>query len=276
MRFLKRIFNFYINSSIHVALAVYAISWITLMEYNLPYDETVLYFIFYASITGYNFVKFFGLAKFHHRSLAYWLKFIQVFSFVCFLLMCFYAARLELKTLLYIAFFGAVTFLYAVPFLPRKMLFDKNQNLRSISGIKVYVIAMVWAGVTVLLPLLNADYPIGLEELLPFLQRFILVLVLILPFEIRDLNYDSLKLSTIPQKIGVKRTKIFGGILLLVMLGLELIRHGQGIRFKLSLLVVSLVLGAFLYFASKNQRPYYCSFWVEGIPIFWLLLLLVT
>ncbi|WP_053991704.1 hypothetical protein [Mangrovimonas sp. TPBH4] len=276
MRFLKRIFNFYINSSIHVALAVYALSWITLMEYDLPYDEAVLYFIFYASITGYNFVKFFGLAKFHHRSLAYWLKFIQVFSFVCFVLMSFYAVQLQLKTLLYIALFGMITFLYAVPFLPKKMLYDKNQNLRSISGIKVYVIALVWAGVTVLLPLLNAGYDIGLEELLPFLQRFILVLVLILPFEIRDLNYDSLKLSTIPQKIGIKRTKIFGGALLLVLLGLELFREVSTLKYKLCLLVVSLVMGVLLYFAKTDQKRYYSSFWVEGVPIFWLVLVLLT
>ena len=34
-------------------------------------------------------------------------------------------------------------------------------------------------------------------------QRFLFVVVAILPFEIRDIQYDSLKLSTIPQQIGV-------------------------------------------------------------------------
>lgn len=275
MRFLKRIFNFYINSSIHVALAIYAMSWITLIEYGLPYDEAVLYFIFYASITGYNFVKYFGLAKFHHRSLAYWLRIIQVFSTICFVLMTYYALQLELETLWIIAFFGLVTFFYAVPFLPRKMLYDKNQNLRDISGIKVYVIALVWAGVTVFLPLLNAGHTLGFGEVLPFLQRFVFVLVLILPFEIRDLNYDSLKLATIPQKIGIKATKIFGGILLLVLLVLELFREESTLKFKLCLFLVSLVLGALLYFAHKDQKPYYSSFWVEGVPILWLVLILL-
>ena len=68
MRYLRHIYDFYINASIHVALAVYALGYITLKELNILYDEIVLYFMFYASITGYNFVKYFGLAKFHHRS----------------------------------------------------------------------------------------------------------------------------------------------------------------------------------------------------------------
>jgi len=62
MTFLKQLFNFYINSSIHVALAVYALAYITLVEYDIEYDENVLYFVFYATITGYNFVKYFGIS----------------------------------------------------------------------------------------------------------------------------------------------------------------------------------------------------------------------
>jgi len=56
MRFMKLLFDFYINSSIHVALAVLSLSWITLLEFDIPYDKEVLFFIFFASITGQNFI----------------------------------------------------------------------------------------------------------------------------------------------------------------------------------------------------------------------------
>ncbi|MDX1317447.1 MAG: hypothetical protein R3262_07845, partial [Xanthomarina gelatinilytica] len=102
MALLKQIFNFYIDSSIHVALAVFALSWVTLLEFGIPYDRAVLYFIFFASITGYNFVKYFGLARFHHRSLTNWLKLIQVFSLMCFIGMCYFALKLELISLVVI------------------------------------------------------------------------------------------------------------------------------------------------------------------------------
>src|SRR6056300_280750 len=116
---LKKLLNFYINSSIHVALSVYSLTWLSLIEFYLSYDENILYFVFYATITGYNFVKYFGIAKFHHRSLTNWLKTIQVFSFFCFLLMCYYGLQLHKNALLCIAAFAAITFFYAIPFLPR-------------------------------------------------------------------------------------------------------------------------------------------------------------
>ena len=66
-------------------------------------------------------MKYFGLVKFHHRSLAKWLKTIQMFSVICFIAMVYYACRLEIKTLIYISAFGVATFLYAVPVIPKKI-----------------------------------------------------------------------------------------------------------------------------------------------------------
>ena len=275
MKVLKQLLNFYINSSIHVALAVYSLTWMTLLEFKVEYDETILYFIFYASITGYNFVKYFGVAKFHHRSLTNWLKAIQIFSFFCFLLMCYYAFQLSTKTLLYILGFGIVTFLYAIPFLPKRLFLDNQHNLRSIGGLKIYLIALVWTGVTVFLPLINSNYSIDSDVIITSIQRYVFVIVLMLPFEIRDLRYDSLKLSTVPQKIGVKQTKIIGSLLLVVFFFLELFKDETEINQIFVLLIVSIFTLLFLYFSKIEQGKYYSAFWVEGLPILWLLLLLL-
>jgi len=208
MNVLKRIFNFYINSSIHVALGVYALTWVTLIQFNIDYDENSLYFVFYATITGYNFVKYFGVAKFHHRSLAGWLKAIQLFSLIAFIALSYYTFKLNTDTLILIAILGVITFLYAIPMLPRKYFIDEQKNLRQINGLKVYVIALVWCFTTVFLPLVNNNVSIDSDVIITGFQRYIFVVVLMLPFEIRDLNYDNLKLGTIPQRIGVKKTKL--------------------------------------------------------------------
>lgn len=275
MRFLKIVFDFYLNSSIHVALAVYALSWITLNNFGITYDENILYFNFYATITGYNFVKYFGLAKFHHRSLASWLKVIQVFSFLSFLALIYYAFKLETQTLIWIVAFSIITFLYAIPFLPKHLFLDQQQNLRSISGLKIYVIAAVWSGVTVLLPLINNDYTLNYDVGITFIQRFIFVIALMLPFEIRDMKYDSLKLSTIPQRIGIAKTKIIGALLLVGFFVLEYLKDDiniNGILVKSAITVITLI---FVLLAYKNQSKYYSAFWVEGIPVAWLILLIL-
>ncbi|WP_281846971.1 hypothetical protein [Olleya namhaensis] len=275
MKVLKQLLDFYINSSVHVALAVYALSWVTLKKFDINYDSSVLWFNFYATITGYNFVKYFGIAKWHHRSLASWLRVTQVFSLGCFILMCYYALQLAEESLVLIAIFGGVTFLYAIPFLPKKWYLDAQQNLRDISGLKVYIIALVWSGVTVILPLVNNEVGFSEDVIVSVLQVFIFVIALMLPFEIIDLRYDSLKLATIPQKIGVKRTKLLGFVLLLIFYLSEFFKDTIQTDYLITQLIVCLVLGIFILFANQNRTKYYTSFWLEALPVFWLVLMLI-
>jgi len=271
MQVLTRLLDFYINSSIHVALAVCGLVWVTLLNFNVGADLDFMYFIFFATVTGYNFVKYFGLAKFHHRSLASWLKVIQIFSFVCFLGLCYFTLRLKTETLLYFAVLGAITFLYAIPFLPKK-LFIEAGNLRAIGGLKIYVIAFVWTCVTVIIPLLNENYSLDNDVFAEAIQRYLYVIIAMLPFEIRDMRYDSIKLSTIPQRIGISRTKTIGVLLIVLMFLLEFFKDEFWVNKTVILGVICTLLLLFLVFSNINQKKYFSGFWVEGIPILWAVL----
>lgn len=274
MTLLRQLFDFYINASIHVALSVFSLTWITFMEYQIPHDTDVLCFVFFSSITGYNFVKYFGIAKFHHRSLATWLKAIQVFSFLCFLLLCYYAQKLNSVSLLCVLGFAVITFFYAMPLLPKHLFLDGKQNLRSVSGLKVYLIALVWTGVTVFLPLINNHYSLDFNGILTGIQRFLFIIVLMLPFEIRDMQYDSLKLATIPQKIGVKRTKIMGMVLLALFCFLEFFKSIPMGNNVIIILLISVLTMLLLIVSKSEQDIYFSSFFVEGLPIVWFAVLM--
>ena len=276
MQILKRIFNFYLNSSIHVAFAATALTWITFIELDFSYNKDLLCFVFFGTITGYNFVKYFGLAKFHHRSLASWLKVIQLFSLLAFLAMCYFAFYLEVETLILIGVLGVITFFYAIPvMIPKKYLFDDHKNLRQIGGLKVYVIALVWTFTSVFLPVINTDVTLNADVVILAIQRFYFVLVLMFPFEIRDLIYDSLKLATIPQKIGVKKTKVIGVLLLILFVLLDYFKDIVNEKILLSTSIIALITLALLLFSNKNQSKYYSAFWVENLPIMWLVVLLL-
>ncbi len=271
MQVLKRLFDFYINSSIHVALAVCGLTWVTLLNFNVGADLDFIYFIFFATITGYNFVKYFGLAKFHHRSLATWLKYIQIFSFLCFFGLGYFTFKIKPNTLLYFAGLGIITFLYAIPFLPKKVFVEAG-NLRAIGGLKIYVIAFVWMGVTVIIPLLNEDYSYDNDMLIDAIQRYLYVIIAILPFEIRDMRCDSIKLSTIPQRIGIVRTKLIGVLLIVLVFLLEFLKDEFWVNKTIILGIICMLLFLFLILSKVNQNKYYSSFWVEGIPILWAIL----
>jgi hypothetical protein len=185
--------------------------------------------------------------------------------------------QLEMATLKVMSIFGVMTFLYAIPLLPKKLApVDSDNNLRSISGLKIYVIAVVWSGVTVILPIINAKLSLSTDIWLEAIQRFLFVLIIMIPFEIRDMNYDSLKLGTIPQKIGVRKTKLIGILLLMPFFFLEFLKD-ELIASRIIILLLMIVLVSVFILKSKiKQSKYYSAFWVEALPIFWLLLTLLV
>ncbi|WP_290254874.1 UbiA family prenyltransferase [Aequorivita aurantiaca] len=268
MKVLKGFFAFYINSSIHVALAVLALFAITVMEYDLKLQKELWAFVFLGALTGYNFVKYAKVAGLHHRSLTDSLKTIQVFSAVSFVLFVYLAFQLPITVLLVMVGFGLTTFFYAVPLV-------RHKNLRNFSGVKIFVVAFVWAGVSVIVPVIAAQSPIPGDVLLTFFQRVFIVVALILPFEIRDVPYDSLNLKTIPQQIGVRNTKLFGLGALLLCLIFEFYKLWSDVAFISSLLSFCVILGWMLVIVRTDQNKYFASFWVEGLPIVWVLLFLL-
>ncbi|AUC15536.1 hypothetical protein BTO06_10455 [Tenacibaculum sp. SZ-18] len=267
MESLKSILEFYINSSIHVAMAVYSLVRITEMYFGLPYNESLNYFIFYGTITGYNFVKYAGIAKLHHRSLTKNLRLIQIFSLFAFVLMIYYAVKLPVKILLFFTPFSLLTLFYAVPVFRRFSI-----NLRSVATLKIIVIALVWTGVTYVIPINAVNELENTKVIVGFFQRFLFVVVLTLPFDIRDLRYDLKYLQTIPQLIGIERTKKVGFVLLAFTMVIEFFITPNH-HFKFVYLCVFVMLLFFLQRAKRNQTKYYASFWVEGLPIIWWLIL---
>ena len=267
MIFLKKLFNFYINSSIHVALAVCALFCVTQKYFELPFDKPLFFVLFYGTITGYNFIKYAGIAKLHHRSLTENLKVIQIFSLICFVLLLFYLSQLSRNVLLFFIPLGMLTLFYAVPFTK-----GFTKSLRNVPILKIWVIAIVWSASTVILPLVSLEKGIDCYVVLMLLQRLFFVVVLTLPFDIRDLQFDKRELQTIPQLLGVERTKKVGFLLLLLTVLIEFFVTPNS-SFKLVFLLVFMVMLVFLQRAKIKQTKYYASFWVEAIPIFWWVLL---
>lgn len=269
MRAAKKLFNFYINSSIHVALAVVSLAVITLLHHRLPLDWSLLLFIFFGTVTAYNFVKYAGVAGLYHRSLTKGLKNIRILSVVSFLGMAILLFFIPFRAVLWTGVFGILTIFYGLPILA------KHKNLRSISGLKIFIIALVWAGMTVIVPLVAVNHVFSEELVIEFLQRFLFVLVWILPFEIRDLKYDLEQLGTLPQRVGVTPTKVLGMIMLVGVVGLELYKTTSNRVSFIALTVTAIVSAIMVWSTKENQTRYFAAFWVEGLPILWLLLLLL-
>ena len=270
MSLLKRFLDFYINSSLHVALAVVSFCILTTYEFSLNTSLNFYSALFFASVAGYNFVKYFGLTKFYYRSLTTKLKYIQLVSVLSLIGFGFVFFRLQPKSQLLFLILGVITFLYAIP-----MGVKMPHNLRSIGGVKIYIIALVWAMATVVLPVLESQQTLVADHWVLVLQRTFFVIVLMLPFEIRDLDVDQVHLSTIPQKIGIRNTKIIGYALLGDSILLEFFKHQFNLNNFLTVFFTGVFLALFLAKSNKQQDRYYAAFWVEAIPIMVLVLVFV-
>lgn len=270
MKQLKQLFNFYLDSSIHVALSCFALVNCTYLILNISINYSVALFAFFGTIAGYNFVKFDALARAKKNNVSYKLKAITGLSFFSLLFGIYYFLELQKITKIIAFLILILTILYALPFFPNK------KNARNWSGFKIYIVAICWVGVTLLLPILNSEYKIQSEIIILILQRLLLIFSLILIFEIKDLKNDDLHLKTVPQQIGVRKTKNLGFVFLIIFFGLGFSNSNTQFLELLLNFIIAIIIGIFLFFSNENRSKYYTAFWVESIPIGWWLLYLFT
>lgn len=269
MRFFRKLFDFYINSSIHVALSVYALVQLTQILFTISNDFATSYFTFFGTIGGYNFVKYDALARTKKVQMSLQLKAIAFLSFLSLIATGYYFLQLEKTTQIIGFVFLAITLLYTLPFFPNK------KNARNWAGFKIYIVALCWVGVTLFLPIINNNLPFTNYVFLVAAQRFILIFVLILIFEIIDLRLDDPHLKTVPQQIGVAKTKRVGVVLMVLFVLLEFLSTDFRIEFFALKSALAITTILFLLFSNENRSRYYASFWVESIPVFWWLFLVV-
>lgn len=263
MNFFKNTFDLYLKSSTHTALAVVAFAGVTMQRFETEINHNLLLFIFFGAVTAYNFIKYSAVAKFHHLSLKKNLRVIQLYSLFCFIGLIYFALKQPLSVIVASAVFGLLALFYALP------VFPDSKNLRSISGLKIFIIALVWAGVTVVLPVLTGRDVYIFSFVLTLVQRFLFVIVLTIPFDIRDLRFDQSHLGTIPQLYGPEKARSAGVVFLSIVVILEALKPVVEAGEIIALLVIVAVTYFLIRKAVEGQSKYLASFWIEGVPILW-------
>lgn len=273
MQGLKGVFNFYVSANIHVAFATYCLCRITMINFNLE-NQSIAFLVFFATILAYNFIRFVRIKDLTIvRS-----HFIQnngrsllVLNSISLIMVGLLLFSLSSNAILALIPFGVLTLFYA---LPLNLKMTSGLTLRGVVFLKLFLIGFIWAGVTVLLPVIDAQLALDKEVLIIFLQRFLLIVAITLPFDIRDLKYDKPEIKTLPQVLGVKKTKVLGLFLLMLFISLEMSDPlSQKLSFKEELFTAILAL-ILLVRATEDQAKYYSSFFVESIPLVWYLLYL--
>ncbi len=267
MRVLRKIFEYYVKASIHVALAVLALLYLTCQFLNIPVNKSLFFLVFFSTIPTYNVIRqisrkrnrFYGLFNMPGISLTV--------SLVSLGLSLYFITYLKWQTLLTLLVLSLLTAIYTLPILP------EGKNLRHRGLVKILIIGLVWTGTTVLLPVVEVASLQSWDVWVEFVQRLLLILVLMVPFEIRDLGTDPADMLTIPQRLGIARTRRLGLWACLICYLLTFMMDELSGEEILGKTMMVLSLGALLIFLPKKQPRFFASFWVEAFPIFWVLAL---
>ncbi|NNE28384.1 MAG: UbiA family prenyltransferase [Saprospiraceae bacterium] len=154
---------------------------------------------------------------------------------------------------------------YVIPFL------QGSKRLRDIHYLKIFLIAICWMGLTAIIPLMELDVEFGPKQTWICIDRFLFILLITLPFDIRDLKVDSQnEVKTLPGQLGPNNTRILGSIITLILLGMTAMAfyHGwislpvAGTFF--SIYILALVL---LFLATPDRHDYYYTGLVDGLML---------
>lgn len=276
MQFLQSLFDFYLKASVHVALAVLSLVYVGSKSLNISLDLPLAITVFCGTIMCYNFIKYGESATYYFRVTQKAFVPMQMLSALAGIFGAYgliSLSNLSFGVLMAMIF---LTGLYALPMLPSK------KNLRSIGGLKMSVVGVVWAMASVLLPLSTLGTNLFTEALVLdffwvgllglFLGHFILVWVLMIPFEIRDYKTDPMEVKNIVQRYGLKKTTYLGALMTLVFVALQLF-NAAILQWRFSEIVLQLAIGMLLiasvFLAARLKWPYFAEFWVESIPVFY-------
>ena len=255
---MKKLADFFFYSSFFISLCSLALTYETHLLADLPQNPKLLALIFFATLFLYNLdsllpYKTAQIALLSERKkwlLAHqnWLKIIVVISALAasglFLLLL---PKIPLSFILPIFL---ISIFYSLP------VFKGNNGrypLRDIPFLKVFLIAGVWAALTVWLPLLVAGKEISFTtEGLLILRRFLFIFALTLLFDIRDTQKDRLAHTlTFPVKFGTVFTKLLSLFALLLFMGLVYLKETGSIRWALE---VSAIIAAVTVSITTPKR----------------------
>lgn len=269
---LKKIFDFYVFSNIHVGVAAFCFTKISLLMVENQ-SNVIPFWLFFATVVAYNFIRIVDVDLLSTNQINSWLigniSLLIYTTYTAIIGLIILSFFVEFKALILLIILGFVTVLYVLPFLKNN---NKTFYIREIPYVKIIFVVTIWTIVTVVIPIKSINFSTNSNEINYYIIiRFLLYLVLILPFEIRDVFTDDKSLKTLPQYIGIFNTKIFGLILLVFIALVNIYIIKKEVNSTNLILIITAI---FIVFSSVKQSKYYSAFGVESIPVLWLLLLL--
>lgn len=236
-------------------------------EQNLPY----IFLIGAATAALYALHRVVGLNKTVHLKTSERFSIIRKYQFHIRVYTVIWAmislsllASFNLSFLLLLLPGGIIAFTYVIPFL------SGGRRLRDLGWAKIVMIGFSWTWLTAVIPLGYFTEASIQMIVIHGLERMLFIMLLTIPFEIRDLHLDrSVGLITIPEKLGRKRTSRIAIILCIAVIFLSGLAAFQyfNLAYVIAMSLTSLLVIPLIHFSYAIEDDYFFGGLMDGLMI---------
>lgn len=285
LQFVKKHIRNTFYSNVWIAFAAFCACYQFSLILELDSIETSL-FVGASTLFVYNFqrlVKLHQKPQFYSAGRANWIyrnrKVLLVLTFLSGLATLILAFQLNGTDYLLLTFPALLSVFYAVPFKVNSK--KRIKAMRSMPYIKLFLIAFAWSFSTVLFPAVHAyGFQVFTWSETGFLalEQFAFIAAISIPFDVRDLKFDSPSQKTIPQVLGVRGALTFAMILLAVsfccLWFLFQSTHLSAAE-AIGLAIGNLVAGVGILLTRTSSKELYFTGFLDGTIVLKFLLYLV-
>lgn len=279
MSYFQKIFNLLLYGNFFIAFCAVAMLWQTeLILYQAIQFNYLTIFVFSATLFLYALHRIVGIQKvqafkdkYRYTIINQYRSHILLYAIIGGLLAAWFFFYLTRTSQLLIIVPAFLSLGYVLPF------FGKERRLRDFDYLKIFLVAIVWAFITVMLPLVeHGTSPLSFLSIQLLLERMLFVFAITLPFDIRDLKVDeSIEVKTIPAMIGIPLTKGLAAITLLFAFIVSCLLYSAAV-YSFSVLVALGISYSTTYFlihiCDQTKHDYYFTAIMDGTMIIQFLL----
>ncbi len=155
-----------------------------------------------------------------------------------------------------LASLALISIAYSLPLLPFR---GERVSLRNIPGLKLILIALVWALSTTLLPIVNSPASLSTGTLwLLLAQRILFFMAIAIPFDVRDIYQDSIySLKTIAVALGKQKSQYIAHLSLALSSAIWWHLSTCSISLLMPSIVVWIVAAWCIQTADKQKELFY-------------------
>ena len=264
---MDRLISFLIHTNIIVSLAAFCLYKVTEILFNIS-DFYIGCFVFFSTLCAYNYMssslylnidKDFSFRVSSNKSIGTHL--ITLLSAIIVIYLIVLLGFVFLKLVLPLLVIGILYPLYI-------KINGVNYNIRSIPLFKIFLISLCWTHLTLGVPLLYHNYGIDYFFIDSLFQRFLFIVAISIPFDIRDIYIDNI--TTLPKSLGIWSSKLFAWFCLFiidVLLIIDLINGVISLSIFLGLFLTIELTSIIIWISKPNNPKVFYGIMVEGLSI---------